>query len=34
MMGDFNIPTNAISNSDTVLLMDNLENFRLKNHIQ
>ena len=33
MMGDFNVPTNAISNPDTILLMDILESFRLRNHI-
>ena len=33
MMGDFNVPTNAISNPDTILLMDTLESFRLRNHI-
>ena len=32
-MCDYNVPTNAISNSDTILLMDILEGFGLRNHI-
>ena len=33
MIGDFNVPTNAISNPDTILLMDTLESFGLRNRI-
>ena len=33
MMGDFNVPTNVISNPGTILLMDTLESFGLRNHI-
>ena len=33
MMGDFKVPTNAISNPDTMLLMDTLESFGLRNLI-
>ena len=33
MMGNFHVPTNAISNPDTILLMDTLESFGLCNHI-
>ena len=29
-MNNFNIPTNAISNQDTILLMDTLESFTLR----
>ena len=32
MMGDFNIPTNAISSLDIILLMGTLEIFGLRNH--
>ena len=32
-MRDFNIPTNTISNPDTILLMDTLGSFGLRNHI-
>ena len=33
MMSDFNAPTNAISNPVTILLMDTIESFGLRNHI-
>ena len=33
MMGDFNIPTNAISNPDTIFHMVTTESFGLRNHI-